>query len=48
MTSANLGKNLCPFFGAACLKCNENAVFLFKNTSNEEKLSFLFETTILY
>ena len=48
MTSANLGKNLCPFFGAACLKCNENAVFLFKNTSNEEKLSFLFETNILY
>ena len=32
-----------PFFRRARLKCNENAVFSFKNTQNKEKGPFLFE-----
>ena len=32
-----------PFFLAALLKCNKNAVFSFKNTLNEEKGPLLFE-----
>ena len=36
-------QNLHPFFEAARLKCNENAVFSFENTQNKEKGPFLFE-----
>ena len=43
-----LAKMCVHFLELPCLKCNENAVLLFKNTPTEEKLSFLFETNILY
>ena len=36
-------QNVCLIFELLFLKCNENAVFLFKNTRNKEKGHFLFE-----
>ena len=43
MTKAYLGKMYVQFLELPFLKCNEDAVFLFKNTYNKEKQPFLFE-----
>ena len=40
MTSAYLGKMLVHFFELAFLKCNGNNVFLFKNTYNNDLVTF--------
>ena len=47
MTSAYLGKMCVHSLKLPFLKCNENAVFLFKSTNNKETSPFLFESNVI-
>ena len=47
MTSVYLGKMCVHSLKLSFLKCNENAVFLFKNTNNKETSPFLFESNVI-